>query len=266
MPWLDQAKQLPEGKKTRVRCCKSDRSMIISNSNSGYGAYCFRCGFNEFEPHGERSISQILKGKAETEFISFSRPLMPQDRVSLFDASPEAQAWVLKAGVSLAEASQKGICYSPAMDRVILPIYDTSERILGIQARAMGNGIPKYLNSIPRSKHLLYKCFNTQYKFSCGIVVEDILSAIKIQPIRSSISILGTNMTQEKAHKISLNYKKILLWFDDDEAGERCRKTSKKQLELQGIEFIRDIRTEKDPKCYSHKEIEGIIHECLISH
>src|SRR5258706_515764 len=124
MSWLDQAKQLTAGKKTRIQCCKSDRSMIISNSNSGYGAYCFRCGFNEFEPHGKRSISQILRGKAEIEFKRTRIIKLPLDSIPIDTCdSDTAKLWILKSGISLESASGFGICYSPSMNRVILPIY-----------------------------------------------------------------------------------------------------------------------------------------------
>ena len=265
MSWLDQAKQLSEGKKSRIQCCKSDRSMIISNSNSGYGAYCFRCGFNEFEPHGERSISQILKGRAEIEFKRSRSIHLPFDSIPICNntCSEESQAWILKSGISLDIAADGyGICYSPKMDRVILPVYH-GEHLLYMQARALNGQEPKYINTTMPTENVLFWAENWR-KDAQIVITEDILSAIKVGCINVACSILGTNMTAERAYKITLEYDKILLWFDNDEAGERCRKTSRKQLELQGIEYIRDIRTDKDPKYYSHKEIQEIINECLI--
>ena len=267
MLWLDQAKLLSDGKKSRIQCCKSDRSMIISNSNSGYGAYCFRCGFNEFEPHGERSISHILRGRAEIEFKRSRSIHLPFDAIPICvnTCSEESQAWILKAGISLnVAADQYGILYSPKMDRVILPVYDDNGGLHYMQARALHGQEPKYINTSNPTENVLFWAEDWR-KDDQVVITEDILSAIKVGPVNVACSILGTNMTAERAYKITLEYDKILLWFDNYEAGDRCRKTSRKQLELQGIEFIRDIRTEKDPKCYSHKEIQELIDQCLNS-
>jgi hypothetical protein len=259
--WINQAKQLSIGKSIRIQCCKSDKSCIISNGNSGYGAYCFRCGFKDFEPHGEKSIPEILKGKAELELKRSRHIEIPKDCVELVDAPEKAQLWILKSGVSLEEAISRNIKYSPDMNRIILPVYESGLcNLQYIQARALGNDLPKYINSpFPTDNLIFWNCYDNKYV----VIVEDILSAIKVGNAteQSAASILGTNFTSEKAYKIATEFDKIYLWFDNDDAGHRCNKEALKQLSLQGIEDIQIIQTEYDPKKYSSRQIRRIIEE-----
>ncbi len=257
--WLSVAKELPEGRSTRMQCCKHDRSMLVSNTSRGYSAYCFRCGFREFESHGERSISQVSRTIAERGFEQARHIRLPDDYVSIYEATEQAQAWLLKYGISLELAYEYQIGYSLKMDRVILPCFsDDGKVLLHVQARALDGRKPKYLNqSSPISSVLYWSQGQVQGDYIT--IVEDILSCIKVGQVSPAVCLLGTNITAIKAAKIAARYDAVLIWTDDDDAGERCRDQAKKQLELQGVQMIHNMCTTCDPKCCTYADIQEML-------
>lgn len=53
-------------------------------------------------------------------------------------------------------------------------------------------------------------------------------------------------------------YKRVVCWYDNDPAGFKAAKESRSKLELLGIK-VHVIRTDKDPKRYSNREINSIL-------
>ena len=249
--WLRIAKSIKEGTTTRIQCCKSDTSMIIGNDVKGYSAYCFRCGFKGYRRHGERSISSIVQNTHE---IEFKRSVsLPEDYVSIIHGSDAAKLWILKYGIPLDVAMEYKIGYSKKMDRVILPVYDKNDKLFLCQARALNGRKPKYINNSVFAANVIFwgkECIN-----NFCVVTEDILSAIKVSMEVPACSILGTNMTAEKAMLIAAKYSTVYMWMDNDSAGQRCSLQAEKQLLMQGVYCVKHIRTDRDPKTYTSYEI-----------
>ena len=159
--WLSVAKELPDGKSTRMQCCKADQSMMISHSPRGYSAYCFRCGFKAFQHHGERSMSQISTALADNSFEHARHIRFPNDYTEIQYGTEQAQAWLLQHGISLELAHEYQIGYSPKMDRVILPCFsDDGKVLLHVQARALDGRKPKYLNQSSPISNLIKESWN----------------------------------------------------------------------------------------------------------
>ncbi len=263
--WLREAKTLTAGRKRRLKCCSQSTTLIVSNGKRGYTAYCFRCGFKDFEPHGVRSIAQLREAVEADKAFAFAKAVaLPPDFCSIKDAPEEAMLWLLQHGIGLETADTLyGVGYSPKMGRVILPVYDDNGTLQYVQARATDPKIkPKYLNQEAAAGGVVFWGYNFHSSdYVC--VTEDMLSTMKIAGVHPSCSILGTNMTPEKAHAIVQRYKKIILWTDADAAGKRGRKQAMRQLTLCGAEEVLHITTELDPKKLTHQQIRKEIDKCL---
>lgn len=262
--WLDVAKSLTIGKNTRIQCCASDNSALVSHSSRGYSMHCFRCGDNPFVPHGERSIKEILLHREQQmEFIR-SPLALPGDYTQ--DLPDHALCWVGKAGVSASIALHYGIGWSAFLDRVVLPVYDEKGTLQYMQGRSLDPKVkPKYLNKsgtqvrsvVFWSDPAVLLPSSTPEPGLC-IVTEDMLSCIRVGRVQHSVSILGTTLTDERAATLISRFSRFIIWLDGDKAGIKGRKHAYRKLVLQGAD-VQWRCTPLDPKLYTNRQIKEII-------
>lgn len=256
--WLEIAKRLPQGQKVRTKCsdnCAGDNSQLISHTEKGYHRYCFRCKTSDFTGHGLRRIEVIERHKKERAIKRDKRVELPDDYT--LDVPSRAAIWYYKYGISAELAREYGIGYTEELDRVVLPVISDDE-LIAVQMRAVDPWRkPKYLN--PIGPKVSSAVFMSAPATGVTVVVEDILSAIKVGRVHHATSILGTNMTDARALKIaSLNHT-ALLWLDGDRAGVKGLVPAERQLAMLGVD-VRRIRTPDDPKTYSLEDIRSIIY------
>ncbi len=122
--------------------------------------------------------------------------------------------------------------YDKYRDRIIFPIFTTTNKIAGFGGRVLSNdGIPKYLNSpqsdIFNKSELLYGLnFAKNEKLSKDyiIVVEGYFDVIALydKNIKNVVAPLGTALTQEHIKVLKRYTKEIVLSFDADKAGKEA--------------------------------------------
>lgn len=249
--WLTIAKSLPAGRNTRIPCCKADNSMVVYHTARGYSCYCHRCKHSDFESHGVRSIADIRRHKAELEFIHDKEIKLPKDYTLV---TPDyAMHWYIKCGISPELAASYGIGYSSILDRIVIPIYE-DDKLAALQLRAIHDyQKPKYLN--PGGRKIEENVFRSGVSNGVVVVVEDVLSAIKVGKVAPTISILGTNCSDARARKIAKENHTAIVWMDGDKAGREGRANTIKQLSLLGVRCFR-VDTTLDPKKYNTEQIK----------
>ena len=258
--WLELAKLLPAGRSERIPCCKADKSALITHSAKGYSYVCFRCQERVFKAHGKRSIAELIKQRKEflayREYVKDSLKL-PSDFCSAIP--PKHRVWLFKAGITEDEAAWHNIGWSESMQRIILPVYAEDGDLICVQGRAVLDGQePKYLN--PKGPRVSSAVFYAPALEPADhfVVVEDILSAIKISSVAHAFSILGTNMTFERAAYISTKTPHVYLWFDNDKAGRQARRKAEDRLGLFDIR-CEHVFSDIDPKLYTRAEIKDAV-------
>lgn len=268
--WLDIAKSLPCGRSVRVHCpdcTKKDRSQIISHSDKGYSAYCFRCGSDSrrFKPHGVRSLSELIRHRKELDdYINDIGEMALPDDFTL-DIPPIGLRWLLQAGVSAPVAKHYQFGWSEKMARVVMPVFDGGHRLRTTQSRAVyPDQKPKYMNK--RSGDMTSVAFYSDDALLLGdplcegyVITEDILSCVRTGRLLPSVSTLGTNLSD----KLAVGGLRRLgapayIWYDGDEAGINGARKARKTLTLLGVP-CKIIKTELDPKEYNNDEIRDII-------
>lgn len=258
--WLQIAKELAIGQKIRIQHCNSNETRIVNHDIKGYSWYCFRCKETGFVPAKERTINELVTYKklklAQEQLSRGGVVRLPKDFTP--ELPKHAMLWFLKYGISDEVIKKFNIGYSPKLDRIILPIYSGDE-LVALQMRAANPADkPKYLNVSGHKTHAaLFEAGDKDYqgiKTKTVYIVEDILSAIKLGKIHNTVSILGTNMTNERAMKIKNRYSDVVLWLDGDTAGRKGLRDAIIQMKLFGLKVFK-IQTEKDPKEYSLEEI-----------
>lgn len=258
--WLELAKALEQGSRIRTQCsdgCGSDNSQLISHSPKGFSRHCFRCRANQFVPHGVRSIQDIHRHRLEREHARELQVELPSDYSIRI---PEKHMlWFFKYGISHEDAAKHHLGWSEKHNRIVLPVYNRRHELQAIQMRAVGAWQdPKYLNPTgPNVARALLEVQKTGTEDRV-VIVEDILSAIKVGKVHNSVSILGTNLTESRSFSIRERYTSAIVWMDGDKAGKRGQRAAIHKLLMLGMQ-VKQIRTPCDPKTYSLEDIRLFI-------
>ena len=124
-------------------------------------------------------------------------------------------------------------------NRVMFPIMDVNNRVIGFGGRVMGDGKPKYLNSpetkiFDKSRNLygLNIARTTRKKYL--ILCEGYMDVISMHQagFTNAVASLGTALTSGHASLLKRYTQEVLLLYDSDEAGIRAA--------LRGIPILRD--------------------------
>lgn len=125
-------------------------------------------------------------------------------------------------------SSSKGKYYDRFRNRVIFPIQNTAGKVIGFGARALGDDMPKYLNSqesrIFQKKNNLYGLNLTRTeigKENCAILVEGYMDVISLYQagVRNVSASLGTALTATQGKILRRYAKNTVLAYDGDSAG-----------------------------------------------
>ena len=135
--------------------------------------------------------------------------------------------------LGLAKRNENGEIYDSFRNRIIFPIYNVNAQIVGFGGRIIekNTNLPKYLNS-PDSP--IFKKGNELFgikhqgenirKKGFAMLMEGYLDVLTAQKngFESAIASLGTAFTEEQAQLLKKYTDKILISYDNDEAGKNA--------------------------------------------
>lgn len=253
--WLETAKNLPCGSKVKVYCCGSSPSMLVSHSEKGYSCHCFRCSepdSHKFIPHGVRSIAELQRHKLELSENKNKLPYLPSDYTKVI---PAKYAWFLRYGISLDVARSYDFGYSEFFHRIVIPIW-RGLQLQAVHLRAISpEDKPKYLNLGRPAPDLLFWAHNDFDNDRSLVIVEDVISAIKVNIAGyNAVALNGSSITDVQAFRLASPNARYV-WLDNDAAGKKGARDTIKQLHMQGCPDIRHVLSLDDPKTYSKDEI-----------
>ena len=146
-------------------------------------------------------------------------------------------------------------------NRVMFPIMDVNNRVIGFGGRVMGDGSPKYLNSketklFDKSRNLYGLNFARSSRKKEIILCEGYMDVISMHQagIDTAVCACGTALTPDQVKLISQYAEEVILSYDSDEAGQ---KATLRSLELFRNSPVRvgvlQIPGAKDPDEYIKK-------------
>lgn len=145
--------------------------------------------------------------------------------------------------------------YDKFWNRVIFPIMDVNNRVIGFGGRVMGDGKPKYLNSpetkiFDKSRNLygLNVARTTRKKYL--ILCEGYMDVISMHQagFTNAVASLGTALTSGHASLLKRYTQEVLLLYDSDEAGVRAALRAIPILREAGVNSrVVNLRPYKDP-------------------
>lgn len=150
--------------------------------------------------------------------------------------------------------SEKGT-YDKFWNRVMFPILDINNRVIGFGGRVMGAGEPKYLNSpetkiFEKSRNLYGMNFARMSKKPYLLICEGYMDVIALHRAGfiNAVAALGTAFTDRHAMLIKRYVKEVVLTFDSDGAGRKAALRAIPILKKAGIAMkVLDMSPYKDP-------------------
>ncbi len=129
----------------------------------------------------------------------------------------------------LMNVDEKRGMYDKFWNRVIFPIMDVNNRIIGFGGRVMGDGKPKYLNSpetkvFDKSRNLYGLNVARTSREKYLIVCEGYMDVISMHQagFTNAVASLGTALTSQHASLLKRYTDEVILSYDSDEAGVRA--------------------------------------------
>ena len=148
-----------------------------------------------------------------------------------------SEEMIIKAG--LVNVDEKHGVYDKFWNRVMFPIMDVNNRVIGFGGRVMGDAKPKYLNSpetkiFDKSRNLYGLNIARKSRKNYLIVCEGYMDVISMHQagFTNAVASLGTALTSGHASLMSRYTKEVLLTYDSDEAGQKAA--------LRGIPILRE--------------------------
>ena len=121
--------------------------------------------------------------------------------------------------------------YDKFFNRLIFPIMDLHNRVIGFGGRVMGDGEPKYLNSpetklFDKSRNLFALNFSRKSRANYFILCEGYMDVISLHQwgFLEAVAALGTAFTEQQADLMKRFNSLIYLCFDSDGAGKKACK------------------------------------------
>lgn len=248
-----------EYKYNHEKCGDTRQRLYIKRNHSGWLYHCFNCGWSGFKKAGQvNSLTDIKEYLNDRQSSSCGDDKSDSDRRNLslpFDCTHElpvlATHWFRGYGITDEEAKQYHFRHSPKLSRLILPLYNKGGELIFWQGRTLrkpSKDNPKYINVT--SKKNDYAILNP--KCNTVVLVEDILSSIKVARQVASIPILGSYVSTSLLQYLK-GYDTIYCWLDMDKRFDSLRYSQKIRL-LTG-KPCSSIITKLDPKEYTDEEI-----------
>ncbi|MCD8397949.1 MAG: DNA primase [Lachnospiraceae bacterium] len=126
----------------------------------------------------------------------------------------------------LMQVNERQGMYDKFWNRVIFPIMDVNNKVIGFGGRVMGDGKPKYLNSpetvvFDKSRNLYGLNFARTSKEKNLLVCEGYMDVISMHQagFTNAVASLGTALTSRHASILKRYTDEVILTYDSDEAG-----------------------------------------------
>lgn len=241
---------------THLPCtdCGSSDALAEYEKNT----YCFSCGQSR-STSTEKSFFPVIEDLDNDGNTSLRMPSTSSSRLSR-----AATQWLLSHHIyedlrekynirSVAYDNVNGITLK---NRVIIPSYEEDGTLAFYQARALDEDDgPKYY-TIGNKEYLFWSRSGDPYPCKDSIVlVEDMLSAIRVGEFTQSVSLIGTSINEKQLLQIVKNYAIIIVWMDGDSAGQKAATKLMKKFSLVSSKVF-NIVTRQDPKCLYDGEIK----------
>lgn len=216
-----------------------DNLAVYSDGHS----YCYRCGYHSNRTRITNSTTKSIP----------SSILLPSDVVT--ELPYEARQWLNKYELTRLDISRNHVMWSEKYSRIVFPYFNETE-LLAWQGRYIGEDKTKAKWFSQGKIHEIIHPLQVHQRQA--VLVEDIVSAIKVSKICGAIPIFGSSISTKQILRLKTICDILYVWLDKDiqqKAVKLCN-----TIRLFGLQSG-VIITDLDPKLVEYKEIERILTE-----
>lgn len=259
---LHEYKDLPDGAKVTLECCKrGKKTAVVFSSGNKRTFYCSRCG---------ESYSRTVTGLRNPWFRN---SMQEQERTKTAQITPPDTENIpsdIADKLLVKEIVLRGykpwmrplLRYSRQYNRLVLPIKDLDRNIIGSQLRSLDGSQPKYLTTGNTFHGCSVQVVSALrgYGHSTVVFTEDILSSMAVGYSCAGVfgvALLGTHPSIEDMlalvrniavySSIPITDLDILIWLDPDKPGIAGSIELQTKLSLLGLHSTRVVSSD-DPK------------------
>lgn len=245
---------LPEQEYTEeARKQRDKKSTLLELNKTAARYFCYQLR----TPQGAKALEYLQNRKLTDETMK---------HFGLGYAGPYSDAlyrYFKKQGVSdellkesgLMQVNEKHGMYDKFWNRVMFPIMDVNNKVIGFGGRVMGDAKPKYLNSpetliFDKSRNLYGLNFARTSKKKNMLVCEGYMDVISLHQagFTNAVASLGTALTSQHASLLKRYTDEVVLTYDSDEAGTRAALRAIPLLKEAGVSTrVLHMEPYKDP-------------------
>ncbi|MDO4602578.1 MAG: DNA primase [Eubacteriales bacterium] len=246
--------ELPKIEYSREAKEKAERKALLLEINKKAAQYFYY----QLRREGGKAAYQYLTGRGLSEETIKKFGLGYSDKYSddlykYMKAKGYSDELLRESG--LFNADERRGMYDKFWNRVIFPIMDVNNRVIGFGGRVMGDGKPKYLNSpetkiFDKSRNLYGLNMARTTRKNYLILCEGYMDVISMHQagFTNAVASLGTALTSGHASLLKRYTEEVLLLYDSDEAGIRAALRAIPILREAGVNAkVVSLKPYKDP-------------------
>ena len=246
--------ELPKIEYSREAKEKAERKALLLEINKKAAQYFYY----QLRREGGKAAYQYLTGRGLSEETIKKFGLGYSDKYSddlykYMKAKGYSDELLRESG--LFNADERRGMYDKFWNRVIFPIMDVNNRVIGFGGRVMGDGKPKYLNSpetkiFDKSRNLYGLNVARTTRKNYLILCEGYMDVISMHQagFTNAVASLGTALTSGHASLLKRYTEEVLLLYDSDEAGIRAALRAIPILREAGVNAkVVNLKPYKDP-------------------
>lgn len=220
--------ELPEEEYSKEARAKADRRMQLLEINKLAAQYFYV----QLKTSQGTTAYQYLKGRQLSDEtikgfgLGYSNKYS-DDLFRYLQKKGYSEELIRQAG--LINTDEKHGVYDKFWNRVMFPIMDVNNRVIGFGGRVMGDGKPKYLNSpeteiFDKSRNLYGLNRARTSRKPYFLICEGYMDVIALHQagFTNAVASLGTALTTGHASLIRRYVQEVYLTYDSDEAGTRA--------------------------------------------
>lgn len=264
--------ELPKIEYSREAKEKAERKALLLEINKKAAQYFYY----QLRREGGKSAYQYLTGRGLSEETIKKFGLGYSDKYSddlykYMKAKGYSDELLRESG--LFNADERRGMYDKFWNRVIFPIMDVNNRVIGFGGRVMGDGKPKYLNSpetkiFDKSRNLYGLNVARTTRKNHLILCEGYMDVISMHQagFTNAVASLGTALTSGHASLLKRYTQEVLLLYDSDEAGIRASLRAIPILREAGVNAkVVSLKPYKDPDEFIKNMGPEALEECLLN-
>ncbi|WP_026651731.1 DNA primase [Butyrivibrio proteoclasticus] len=231
-----------------------DKRQILLDINKEAAKYYY---YQLRSPNGQKGMEYFRKRELSDEtmqkFGLGYANVTSSDLVNHLKKLGYQDKQIIDAG--LASYDEKYGTHDKFWNRVMFPIQDASQKVIGFGGRVLGDAKPKYLNSpetliFDKSRNLFGLNLAKNSRAGYMIICEGYMDVIAMHQagFNMAVASLGTAFTTGQALILKRYTDEVILSYDSDEAGTKAALRGIGILKEAGLKGkVLDLRPHKDP-------------------